>query len=114
MFNDDIQVSTTEEKRTKMMMMLTLKATRTEYNRNTTGHRSYCPIFPLQGDDDFDDDFLWQISSNNTQGTAATVLSGLYGAMKVQGLGPEALKDQVHDYHDDDDDDEVDAIRFRT
>ena len=29
------------------------------------------------------------------QGTAATVLSGLYGAMKVQGLGPEALKDQV-------------------
>ena len=31
----------------------------------------------------------------NEQGTAATVLSGLYGAMKVQGLGPEALKDQV-------------------
>ena len=30
------------------------------------------------------------------QGTAATVLAGLYGAMKVQGLGPEALKDQVN------------------
>ena len=29
------------------------------------------------------------------QGTAATVLAGLYGAMKVQGLGPEAIKDQV-------------------
>ena len=33
---------------------------------------------------------------DDPQGTAATVLSGLYGAMKVQGLGPESLKDQVH------------------
>ena len=32
---------------------------------------------------------------DDPQGTAATVLSGLYGAMKVQGLGPESLKDQV-------------------
>jgi len=32
--------------------------------------------------------------NDDIQGTAATVLSGLYGAMKVQGLGPEALKDQ--------------------
>jgi len=33
--------------------------------------------------------------NDDIQGTAATVLAGLYGAMKVQGLGPEALKDQT-------------------
>ena len=32
--------------------------------------------------------------NDDIQGTAATVLAGLYGAMKAQGLGPEALKDQ--------------------
>ena len=58
----------------------------------------------IQGDGDVDDDVVWQISFNSTQGTAATVLSGLYGAMKVQGLGPEALKDQVHDDNGEDDD----------
>ena len=58
----------------------------------------------IQGDGDVDDDVVWQISLNSTQGTAATVLSGLYGAMKVQGLGPEALKDQVQDDNGEDDD----------
>jgi len=33
--------------------------------------------------------------NDDIQGTAATVLAGLYGAMKVRGLGPEALKDQT-------------------
>eukprot|EP00092_Neocalanus_flemingeri_P090060 GFUD01114049.1.p1 GENE.GFUD01114049.1~~GFUD01114049.1.p1 ORF type:complete len:313 (+),score=75.97 GFUD01114049.1:2-940(+) len=33
--------------------------------------------------------------NDDIQGTAATVLAGLYGAMKAQGLGPEALKDQT-------------------
>ena len=58
----------------------------------------------IQGDGDVDDDVVWQTSFNSTQGTAATVLSGLYGAMKVQGRGPEALKDQVQDDNAEDDD----------
>ena len=33
--------------------------------------------------------------NDDIQGTAATVLAGLYGAMKVQGLKPEDLKNQV-------------------
>ena len=33
--------------------------------------------------------------NDDIQGTAATVLAGLYGAMKVRGLAPEDLKDQV-------------------
>ena len=33
--------------------------------------------------------------NDDIQGTAATVLAGLYGAMKVQGLAPEDLKNQV-------------------
>merc|ERR1719427_2666230 len=32
--------------------------------------------------------------NDDIQGTAATVLAGLYGAMKVRGLNPEDLKDQ--------------------
>jgi len=32
--------------------------------------------------------------NDDIQGTAATVLAGLYGAMKVRGLAPEDLKDQ--------------------
>ena len=33
--------------------------------------------------------------NDDIQGTGATVLAGLYGALKVQGLAPEALKSQV-------------------
>ena len=33
--------------------------------------------------------------NDDIQGTAATVLAGLYGAMKVQGLKPEDLRNQV-------------------
>merc|ERR550519_1128787 len=33
--------------------------------------------------------------NDDIQGTAATVLAGLYGAMKVRGLAPEDLRDQV-------------------
>ena len=44
---------------------------------------------------DDDDDHGEGGDVDDPQGTAATVLSGLYGAMKVQGLGPESLKDQV-------------------
>ena len=33
--------------------------------------------------------------NDDIQGTAATVLAGLYGAMKVRGLAPEDLKKQV-------------------
>ena len=33
--------------------------------------------------------------NDDIQGTAATVLAGLYGAMKVRGLQPEDLKNQV-------------------
>ena len=36
--------------------------------------------------------------NDDIQGTAATVLAGLYGAMKVQGLKPEDLKNQVNHY----------------
>ena len=34
-------------------------------------------------------------TNNDLQGTAATVLAGLYGAMKVRGLTPADLKNQV-------------------
>ena len=48
----------------------------------------------------FNDDIQVRIASSETkntslQGTAATVLAGLYGAMKVRGLSPADLKDQV-------------------
>ena len=33
--------------------------------------------------------------NDDIQGTAATVLAGLYGAMKVRGLEPADLKNQV-------------------
>ena len=33
--------------------------------------------------------------NDDIQGTAATVLAGLYGAMKVRGLEPSDLKKQV-------------------
>ena len=38
---------------------------------------------------------LIQCEINEIQGTAATVLAGLYGAMKVRGLAPADLKNQV-------------------
>ena len=34
--------------------------------------------------------------NDDIQGTAATVLAGLYGAMKVRGLEPADLKNQVY------------------
>ena len=38
--------------------------------------------------------------NDDIQGTAATVLAGLYGAMKVRGLAPEDLKNQVGTNYD--------------
>ena len=38
--------------------------------------------------------------NDDIQGTAATVLAGLYGAMKVRGLAPEDLKNQVRNPSD--------------
>ncbi len=50
---------------------------------DTTQHTTMCR---------YRSDYL--MFNDDIQGTAATVLAGLYGALKVQGLPPESLKEQ--------------------